>query len=621
MPPVSDDEFHELKNSVALLTERLNALSARVTGRPTARSADAAGFDDDEPSDAEVHQGVAEQVARGHRDLVDAGALELAVLQTEAETIRQRWTELKRVAGRDDEESRVLASVSFAFALMASHWRLSRARVQHVVAPSEKRHTALVAVPAHRFAQVLAAVLHTFAEATAVPLGAAMSEPIAVVVKRLGGEPFFADAPLYESVLRAVSERESVGEGDFVLDDRDDGTRGATATIDPHHLFLYCDKTLGRLAQELSENPAEQGRKVSFGGSPSRRRERESGDELRGLAADLESLAGDPLWRVFFERMDAERFRETWKLVDTLIATAARRLAWALHCRDAWNHPNASTTVTFDPSFQEPTPAHWSAAHPEATHGPSTWRDGNLDEFPRGAWTALNGWPEHFESEIVPDFQGWEHDPESAFHGDDGRMVAHAHLRIERMSHVSLAVLHCCQVRPERGYNPVDLLAPEGAARLKRYSSPKQSERQGKPPAKEVTIAEIRFGNARWGEATGKWGRMVVPTTADAPFVPAIDPTALTVVVESTSRVAMRPNVYLLGPMQDALTRDANGSPQGPLLFKEEKVVSLMKSRGVTWRGLQLPQGVYAITLGPADEAGAGGEVTISDDCYYFEIP
>ena len=83
----------------------------------------------------------------------------------------------------------------------------------------------------------------------------------------------------------------------------------------------------------------------------------------------------------------------------------------------------------------------------------------------------------------------------------------------------------------------------------------------------------------------------------------------------------MRPNVYLLGPMQDALTRDANGSPQGPLLFKEEKVVSLMKSRGVTWRGLQLPQGVYAITLGPADEAGAGGEVTISDDCYYFEIP
>ena len=55
MPPVSDDEFHELKNSVALLTERLNALSARVTGRPTARSADAAGFDDDEPSDAEVH--------------------------------------------------------------------------------------------------------------------------------------------------------------------------------------------------------------------------------------------------------------------------------------------------------------------------------------------------------------------------------------------------------------------------------------------------------------------------------------------------------------------------------------------------------------------------------------
>ena len=259
---------------------------------------------------------------------------------------------------------------------------------------------------------------------------------------------------------------------------------------------------------------------------------------------NLAELKGDPNWKFLFEEMDTDALNEIWGTVSRLLAVNMRRLCWRLWCRSQWKNSIYDYTVTVnDPSnlFK------------------STYCIGPASDWHYKVWNSTKGgWPRHWEK-ICSDFKGPEHDPEDPFTVKKG-MVNKAHKFLENNTWISMAVVQCCQIRRYRwalqGWD-IDLEklshfgGDEGEANVVPHgwtdydlvfaelgSLPGLDAYLQKIRVKgglRVQISEVRFGaGSAWFKATGKKGRLTSDNVPEA-ALPIVKNMQMTVMINRTN--------------------------------------------------------------------------------------
>jgi hypothetical protein len=537
-------------------------------------------------------------------------------------------------AARLDAHEVVVANVGELYATLARHWRTARERVASVVAGPGGGARTLESVPPRLFVTALKIALGLGAGAGSLGIGEAL-DPILAGLARLVGAGEVAEATV-NAWIEAHRDRSGRTPGfEYLVTQASTelqrlGTpgrpplRSAERAVDPTAYFGDAAARLRALAAALAEAdtfdddlaalPGERAAMFAPAGARSAARE--------AVAALAESPAWAQVrahyfWKLLFAHPDEGDEDDRWGTADMLIEQAMRRLAWTLYCRAQW----ASRASNFEVMLRDDFLLNDSKA----------WAEKNPRDWPRAAWTTAGfQWPAHFLQHIVPDFDGWESDPESPLQGDDPAEHALAEYRHAHETHFSRAVYHCCQVRPGKamkGTVPIDLFIAGAedfvkgfAATGKRAGQKSFAAARGDAHLVDVTI--------RVASAGATAASTPIPLAANAfegaPRLVTESPLALTATVRSEDRRAARVHVYVFGPIEQALTAaeffDAPEDPTGGAL--SYTAVSLEAGAAeVRFPALEPDApGIYALLLGPAATPEAGDAASPSPDVFFFEF-
>jgi hypothetical protein len=681
---ISDEQFHALVARVDRLAEQVEGLAAGGQARAeayatrvrdvtvaeitsaanaattrTARELDttrARAVDDASQAIATRSDAAAKALSQQANTiagrLAEAGAQQRALFAQETRDARQQVLQLTSAI---DQDLLVVANVSYLYGLMARHWRIARARVIRIVSKSSTSQALLSSVPAWLFRKSLQTAL-------GVGVGIGVGRARGVVEHVLGGLAELVGAGAidehhmdeYMQSLKLVAkgeakllfgyvEKAAVGNVNRSVSPGAAARQSAERLIDPYDFFLESELRLRRMTAQLSNTRS--GASVNADGAHAGGRFAEvdaptagmfgkvfESSEARRAAADAVGdlakggwgeLRADPVWGFLLRRSTAADFNKNWELAETLVAQAMIRLAWSLYCRSQWENYTWDYTVKLDRDYK-------------LAYAGRAWVMEDPVDWPIGAW-ARNGpaWPAHFEQHIVPDFIGWENDPDSPHHGGDAGKIGAAKQRLSYRSHFSRAVVHCCQVRPGRWSTPIDLTR-EGAAEFARAyvneNTRANNERHAAIRA-EVFIEEVRLGNATRGATTGSKGKVTAPNSFQNPQPLGTNrPTAVTAIVHTTSRTSKRAHVRLVGPLQGELERGENetvkfertlskgGGADTHVNQSREVMLSISTQGEANFHGLTFQPGVYAVTLAGRAAVEQEHAVGYSRDVFYFRV-
>ncbi len=354
---------------------------------------------------------------------------------------------------RDLEEKakleRLLASLSYAYILMAQHYKVAS---EHVLAVSEEKTKGdmFKAVAWGIFKIALNASVSVLVGAAtgmvAMPL---ISGGFASVLKTFG--EFWSGPPTSEDDLGSrvgslerlsgagIASREAalgtfvssvVGQAAGLI-----GVSGSdpSTLMDPYEFFLARESELRRATAFILglQDPAEfQQIRV--------RLERE-----RTFA----ELREDPFWSWFQEQHSYDELDRKWEEVSRLLSTSMRRMCWQLYCRSQWQNLTNSHTV----GFKRESFADWPLiSFPERE--PWTWTgedwERDASEWPYTVWDHRHFVTPRHWAKICSDFRGPEHDPGDPLTTSRGEdEVEKATKRLPRAAWISMAVKYCCQIR------------------------------------------------------------------------------------------------------------------------------------------------------------------------------
>ena len=269
-----------------------------------------------------------------------------------------------------------------------------------------------------------------------------------------------------------------------------------------------------------------------------------------GLAPGLtlgEMLKGKGKWNILFsaQNKDKAALDEIWGDISKLLRTDMKRACWREFCRSQWNNMKYSYTLT--------------VGKPEAESEWASTLIGPASEWHYMAWEGTVGvggrgtrlMPRHW-NQICSDFKGPEHDPRDRLNVKHGR-VNRAHTLMERKSWISLAAVTCCQIKrdfwarcidlekyghhggsqtddpipPPNGWSDKDLVF--GNIKDQRFKDHKGDSQLSNYLKRicikggiDVQINEIRFGKeSSWFRATGKKGLLAEKNEpSEAPLFP-----------------------------------------------------------------------------------------------------
>ncbi len=562
----------------------------------------------------------------------------LARVETEALRAREALDAARRSGGAwdtrdqggEEEHAVVVANVGELYATLLRHWRSARARVAGVVAGPGRSARALESVSPKLFVTSLEIALGLGAGAGSLGIGEAL-EPVLATLARLVGASEVTE-PTVNAWLEARGERSHAAVGfEYLVTPAAPelqrlGTpgrpplRSAERTIDPAAYFADGAARLRALAAALVEGdtfgdvdaprPGERAAMFAPAGALAAARE--------AVAALAESpswaqVRSHYFWKLLFAHPDSEDEGDRWGTVDMLIEQAMRRLAWTLYCRAQWASQSSTFTVMLRDDF--------------VLNDSKAWAQKNPRDWPRAAWTPAGfQWPAYFLQHIVPDFAGWESDPESPLQGDEPAEHALAEYRHAHEAHFSRAVYHCCQVRPGKamkGTVPIDLFIAGAEEFVKGFAA--TGKRTG-----QKTFAAAR-GDAHLADVAIAVASASAPSTLlapnafeGAPRLVTESPLVLTATVHADDRRTTRAHVYVFGPIEQALSAaeffDSPEDPTGDALAYAAVTFEAGKA-AVRFPALEpdVP-GVYALLLGPSTTPEAGDAATPSPDVFFFDF-
>lgn len=616
--PLNENDFLALTARVAELERRFDELkkahdtAVQALGTRT--------------GELEIWQGTATATLATHGQ--DIAARVKAVDYNAAERLAQqgRQEANNKIAGIEaaltsrNEDALLLANMSLLYGLMAREWRIARDRVVKVTSSP----TTLQSL-SRTGTVVLVALLSAAAGAGASIAGSLLAHAIDGPLVALAGKLGFDESKAAEAMEKDGGEalKDGVTTGlTGLLSFAGHSTKGALPEVtDPLEFFLDLETQLREFALEVahtqkSTDPwSRTAVKNPLVNAPP------SGNaktKLQGFAKDqhLDDMKADAFWRFLFESPDpatvyvGKGHKERWAIVQSVVAAAMRRLAWSLYCRSQWRNLTWDYTVKVDRacSFDD-----------GSGLGVNAWKQDPVAEWPYKAWAHNMGWPAHFISNIVPDFAGFEHDPDHGYYAIDAAGQADARKLRKRQAHFSLAVYMCCQVRPERGMDAADPMRGDAEGWLKQYLREGKTDKNEKTFAQyramrdEVNIAEIRFGEGRFGSATGKKGRMTSANSEGDPYRLGINPKIITVIIAATARLSRNAKLELAGPKQ----------PNGdwPLVKGSEENLWLTKGGTHSWTRLALTSGeVYRVSLLDRKQTRERGDASHNTEGFFFRV-
>lgn len=525
-----------------------------------------------------------------------------------------------------NDDALLLANMSLLYGLMAREWRIARDRVVKVTSSP----TTLQSL-SRTGTVVLVALLATAAGAGASIAGSLLAQAIDGPLVALAGKLGFDQAKAAEAMEKDGGEalRDGVSTGLMgLLSFAGRSTNGPVPEVtDPLEFFLDLETQLREFALEVAHTQKRTApwsptavKNPLVNGPPSGNAK----TKLQGFAKDqhLDDMKGDAFWKFLFDSpapsggaagaAGAKSHKERWAIVQSVVAAAMRRLAWSLYCRSQWRNLTWDYTVKVDRdcSFDD-----------GGGLGANAWKQAPVAEWPYKAWASNMGWPAYFVSDIVPDFAGFEHDPDHGYYAIDAAGQDDARKLRKRQAHFSLAVYMCCQVRPERWMDAADPMRRGAEGWLKTYvlsgkgAADPDEFLKFRASRAEVRIAEIRFGTGSWGSATGKKGRMTAGNSEDAPYKLAIKPTTITVMIETTARARQNPRFLL----EKRNARNPNGWEE-----KEKATESIFITKGGThdWHVRALEAGLYRIRLVERTNAETWGRAKHdTESMFHFEVP
>jgi hypothetical protein len=616
----TDQEFEDLKKLVDALAQRIESLtssvqsiSSKTDAFETWRRTHSASFSALEASFNDTTTTLNNTNAALAKSISD---------EVIARTAEQQ--ELRALAETRNKDALLLANLALFYGIMAQEWRIARERVVTVTSSSTALQT-LSAVGKYSLVFLLTTAVGVAGSLAGGMLAHLIDGPLVSLAGKLGYDEADARKAMDEKGAEAMKEGFShslTGLLMFLGHRRKDAAAGVT---DPLEFFLDLEVQLREfalmIAQANKQGPGAWNRSEVKNPLAAAGTKATKASGLVGFANDsnLSGFAADPFWTFLFEA-EASKHKERWAVVRSMLAVAMRRLAWSLYCRSQWRNLTWDYTVKVNSTYVGP--------KGEA----ADWKTAPLEEWSYKAWSSNMGWPAHFTDSIVPDFAGWEHDPDHPAHSipNSNADVALATKLQKRVAHFSLAVYMCCQVRPERWNDAINPMADGAAELLKKYverGSLDDNYAKFRAMRAEVNIVEVRFGDARIGSTSGKKGRMTGPAPFAQPYKLAISPKAITVVVTSTGRTFRKAHIRLLGPFEPGAVE-----PQGlsePTLPAETNVVatateSLSLTAGGThdWHGLKLGGGkLYCVVLEARAESARTGAATYARDAWFFRTP
>jgi DNA-binding transcriptional MerR regulator len=327
--------------------------------------------------------------------------------------------------------ARMITNLSYAYALMALHYKVAREHVMAVVSEKttaemffEFGAAALKAAVAAGLSALTGGVLGVF-----VPVIMDLAKSVKGAVTGGSGSEE-AGSEITRALEQHDREKENEERADSIGEKATDelgslvfGANRDGSLKDPYDFFLEKEVELRKLAATIAgttDDTAIGAKKVQL--------DREY---------TLDELKASDKWGHFFTvNPGARELDEIWERVSLLLAVNMRRACWRAYCRSQWNNATFSYTIGV-------ISAEMAAEEQYSLEGPAS-------EWHYKVWDSVKLAPRHWEK-ICSDFRGPEDDPQHPFTVRAGR-ANEAFRRLENNAWISTAAVQCCQIkRPKDG--------------------------------------------------------------------------------------------------------------------------------------------------------------------------
>lgn len=333
---------------------------------------------------------------------------------------------LKEYEGEEEQYAyaRMITNLSYAYGLMALHYKVAREHVMAVV--SEK-------TTAEMFFEVGGAALKAaLAAGLSALTGGVLGVFVPVImdlIKQVKGSVLGASDESQTAIQEALEQHDAEKDNE----ERSDaiGEKGADKLsslvfgdakegnlTDPYDFFLEKEVEFRKLAATIAGS----------------RDSRAMGSKKVQLDREytLDELKANPKWEFFFKvQTSVKELDEIWERVSQLLAVNMRRACWRAYCRSQWNNTTFSYTISVIEA-KDADAEQYSLAGPA-----SGWH--------YKVWDTVRLAPRHWEK-ICSDFRGPEDDPKHPFTVRAGR-ANEAFRRLETNAWISTAAVQCCQIR------------------------------------------------------------------------------------------------------------------------------------------------------------------------------
>lgn len=329
-------------------------------------------------------------------------------------------------ANRAGDYSRLVTNLSYAYILMAQHYKVAREHVSAVVA-NESVYQSLASVGKAVLMAALAAGLSAVTAGVAgvlMPAVMNLVESIQSGVAKASGNlaaaatssampsPTALDAYKKEQQLKKIGEAVGGAGAEFVFSLMG-GPEGTL--IDPYDFFLGREAELRKAAAMIAGTTDD--------------------DAIGGIRVQLDQpytldeLAQSPTWG-FLTRVHAnfEEIDAIWARVSELLAVAMRRHCWRSYCRAQWKNK------VFDFRVKLVDDREFLASHLR----------GKAEDWHYKIWNNSSMRAPNWDK-ICADFRGPEHDPTHVLTRKAAK-TAEARELMGNFAWISMATVQCCQL-------------------------------------------------------------------------------------------------------------------------------------------------------------------------------